>query len=355
MDILANRIKKYNNLSKKLYELSNAQLFVFLEKAENLHTGIGGKSVLLELDDSKIFVKQIPLTDIESITENIESTANLFALPFQYHIGVGSTGFGVWRELFVHNMATQWVISKECPNFPIMYHWRILPTSQAKPMNAEQLESLERDVQYWDNDPAVRKRLEAIYNASAHVYLFLEYVPQTLFKWLENKLAVGGDTAATAITFVDNQLRETNKFINDHGLLHFDAHFENILADEDNLYFSDFGLSLCSKFEMSKDEITLFDQYKSYDQCSSITNFLHCIISCLYGKDAWELKLSDYINGNLKNLEPAIEHIVKRYAEIGLTMDEFFQKMQKISKSTPYPAKQLEKLLDSLEPKNNVI
>lgn len=148
MGILATRIENYSRLSKKLDELSDAQLFDLLEKAENLHTGIGGKSVLLELDDSKIFVKKIPLTDLERQSDNIQTTADLFALPFQYHIGVGSTGFGVWRELFVHNMTTDWVISEQCQNFPLMYHWRILPTSKTNPMNAEQLENLERDIRY---------------------------------------------------------------------------------------------------------------------------------------------------------------------------------------------------------------
>ena len=36
---------------------------------------------------------------------------------------------------------------------------------------------------------------------------------------------------------------------------------------------------------------------------------------------------------------------IKQYAPIALAMDEFFQKLQNESKSTPYPATQLEKLL----------
>ena len=78
---------------------------------EHLHSGIGGKSVLLDIDDIKIFVKKIPLTDLEKQPENIKSTANLFELPFSYHIGLGSAGFSAWRELFVHIMTTDWVIS----------------------------------------------------------------------------------------------------------------------------------------------------------------------------------------------------------------------------------------------------
>src|SRR5579871_5334407 len=34
------------------------KLFDLLEKAENIHTGIGGKSILLVLDNTKIFVKK---------------------------------------------------------------------------------------------------------------------------------------------------------------------------------------------------------------------------------------------------------------------------------------------------------
>lgn len=42
--------------------------------------------------------------------------------------------------------------------------------------------------------------------------------------------------------------------MNTRGLLHFDAHFENILTDGQRLFFADYGLAISSRFELSRDE-----------------------------------------------------------------------------------------------------
>ncbi|MBL8676828.1 MAG: hypothetical protein JNJ47_05335, partial [Alphaproteobacteria bacterium] len=130
--IIANRIMTYRTIASKLESLSNQELSELLEKAEPVYSGMGGTSVLLKIDRVSIFAKKIPLTDIEMLPENIMSTANLFNLPLYYQYGIGSAGFGAWRELSAHIMSTGWVLRDECPNFPLMYHWRILPDSMSK-------------------------------------------------------------------------------------------------------------------------------------------------------------------------------------------------------------------------------
>ncbi|MFF8401556.1 hypothetical protein ACF06P_07965 [Streptomyces sp. NPDC015684] len=45
------------------------------------------------------------------------------------------------------------------------------------------------------------------------------------------------------------------------GLLHFDAHFENILTDGRRLFFADYGLAISSRFELDKDEADFFDRH----------------------------------------------------------------------------------------------
>ncbi len=93
-----------------------------------------------------IFVKQIPLTDLEKQPENFRSTANIFKLPLSYQYGIGSAGFGAWRELATHIMTTK----------------------------------------------------------------FLEYIPQNLQDWLSTQITKDDDIAASAITFVDENLKATN-------------------------------------------------------------------------------------------------------------------------------------------------
>ena len=345
---LPDRIKTYCHMSTQLACLSNEQLAGLLRKAEQVHQGRGGHGVLLTLNGTKVFVKKVPLTDLEQQPENIMSTTNLFDLPLYYQYGVGSAGFGVWRELAAHVMTTNWVISDECPNFPLMYHWRVLPAIRPEQNHAERLDVLERDVQYWDNSPAVRQRLEAIDHSSSQVLLFLEYVPQTLYQWLGAQLNVGEKEAELAIKFAEDNLRITNDFINARGLLHFDAHFENILTDGRVLYFSDFGLALSSSFELSDAEIQFMKDHHNYDPCSTLVNLLHCIVTNLYKSDNWIAKLQECLNGEQGEIPKAVLHTLKRYAPIAITMDDFYRNLRKVSKSTPYPAARLRSLLSKV-------
>jgi len=338
------RIKLHGQISTSLACLSNKKLKQILADSKPMHEGIGGKSALIFIDDTPVFVKKVPLTDLEQLDQNFMSTANLFNLPLGYQYGIGSAGFGAWRELATHIMTTNWVITGECANFPIMYHWRILP-SHPGDININYWGDIEKYCQYWENSTAIRKRVEDLNKASAHIALFLEYVPQNLHSFLSAQIAKGDDNAEKAVVFVDEQLRVTNTHINTHGLMHFDAHFENILTDGKHLYLSDFGLALSSKFDLTPAETEFLKQHQSYDQACAAVNLLHCIITSLFGKKHWEIRLREYLAGELSNVPPAMNTIINRYAPIALLMDEFFQKLQKESKSTPYPATQLEKLL----------
>lgn len=71
-----------------------------------------------------MFVKRIPLTDVEH--RRWFSTRNHFRMPTFYNYGVGSAGFGAWRELVAHIKTTNWVLEGACPNFPLLLHWRLL-------------------------------------------------------------------------------------------------------------------------------------------------------------------------------------------------------------------------------------
>jgi hypothetical protein len=341
------RIKLYSQISTSLIALSDEKLKQILADSKPMHEGIGGKSALISIDDTSMFVKKVPLTYFEQLPQNFMSTANIFDLPLSYQYGVGSAGFGAWRELTTHIMTTNWVLSGECANFPIIYHWRILPSSLGD-ININYWGDIEKYCQYWENSSTIRKRVEDLNNASAHIALFLEYVPQNLHDWLNAQIAKGGDNAETAVVFVEEQLKATNKHMNTRGLMHFDAHFENILTDGKQLYFSDFGLALSSKFDLTPEEIAFFKQHESYDKACVAVNLLHCIITSHFGKEHWEIRLREYLAGDLGKVPPSINTIINRYAPMALLMDEFFQKLQKESKSTPYPATQVEKLLRTI-------
>ena len=163
--------------------------------------------------------------------------------------------------------------------------------------------------------------------------------------WLSAQISKSDSSAEVAVTFVEEHLKTTNAFINTHGLVHFDAHFKNILTDGGRLYLSDFGLALSSKFELTQAETEFLKQHKLYDQACAAVNLLHGIITALFGKEQWENRLREYLAGELGNVPPGVASIIKKYAPTAVVMDNFFQKLQKESKSTSYPAAELEKLL----------
>ena len=338
------RIKLYSQIATNLSALSNEKLKQILADGKPMHEGIGGKSALISINDTPVFVKKVPLTDLEQLPQHFMSTANIFDLPLSYQYGIGSAGFGAWRELATHIITTNWTITGECINFPMMYHWRILPSGPGD-LNTDYWGDIEEHCLYWGNSNAIRKRVTDLNKAPGHIALFLEYVPQNLHEWLSAQIANGDDSAETAVAFVDEHLKATNKYMSAHGLMHFDAHFKNILTDGKRLYLSDFGLALSSKFDLTPAEIEFLKQHQSYDQACAAVNLLHCIITSLFGKEHWEIRLREYLAGELGNVTPAMNTIINRYAPIALLMDEFFQKLQKESKSTPYPAAQLGKLM----------
>jgi hypothetical protein len=243
------RSELHLQLSSHLAGYSDSALSALLQKATPMHEGVGGSSSLFEIDGQKVFAKKIPLTDLERSSENFLSTANLFHLPMFYQYRLGSAGFGAWRELAAHKLTTEWALSGKCSNFPLLFHWRVVECDKPHTMTAREVEDLNIAVEYWDDSQAVRQRLEALHGASAHLVLFLQYIPQTLHDWLSVELNKDRASADSAVTLVESQFASVSSFSRDNGFVHFDPHFKNILCDG-NLYYGDFGLALSSQFDL---------------------------------------------------------------------------------------------------------
>jgi hypothetical protein len=272
------RLTAHSAVSASLALRSDGALGELVDTAMPIGSGIGGKSALLEVAGTPVFVKRVPLTDLERQPEHVRSTANLFDLPVfcQYGIGaIGGPGFGAWRELAVHTMTTNWVLAAEHEGFPLMYHWRVLPGSMPLP---EELADTERAVAYWGGGPQVSRRIEALKQSSASVALFLEYIPQNLHQWLGAQVEAGDQTANRACAMAERELAAGTSFMNSRGLLHFDAHFENILTDGRRLYFADYGLAISSQFELSQDEAGFFDRHQAYDRCYTATYLVNWLV-----------------------------------------------------------------------------
>ncbi|MFG1811651.1 protein kinase family protein [Streptomyces sp. NPDC049040] len=345
------RLAAHGDVSTSLALRSDRRLGELLDAAAPLGSGIGGRSALLEVEGRPVFVKRVPLTEPELSPENLRSTANLFGLPTYCQYGVGGVGFGAWRELAVHTMTTGWVLGGHYPGFPLMYHWRVLPDTAVLP---DELADVDRVVAYWGGSPEVRRRVEALRRAPASLVLFLEYIPRTLHEWLPERLRAGEEAADLACALVDGELEAGTSFMNARGLLHFDAHFRNILTDGRRLYFTDFGLAISSRFDLSPSEADFFALHATYDRAYTVGWLVNWLLTDLHGAGKKERVAVVHACARGEDPPPgprAVRALLSRHAPLAAVMTDFYLGIQDDSRQTPYPAQALREALDAHGPR----
>jgi hypothetical protein len=317
----------YDRLSAHLAALSDDAVAELIESGRPVRTSRHGAGAVLEVEGVPVFVKQVALTDLERAPGNIRSTANLFDLPLYYQYGVGSTGFGAWRELDVSLKVTDWVRSSACPHFPLLHHWRVLPKPAPGPPTPEQLARLDQVVEYWGGASSIRARRERLRDASAKLVLCLEYFPETLTSWLQGLAAAGGEGLDASFAMVETQLSAIAAFVNAHGMLHFDLHGLNVLTDGEQLFAADFGLAICADFELSRAEREFFDRHQAYDR-----GFVSlCLVAQFDAVGA--------------TASPATAAMIDAHRPAADIMRGFLEGLRDGSKTTPCPMAELERAL----------
>lgn len=340
------RLAAHGEVSTALALFSDRALRELVDTAAPLGSGIGGRSALLEVDGTPVFVKLVPLTDLERRPENTRSTANLFGLPDCGQYGIaGGPGFGAWRELAVHTMTTNWVLAGEYEGFPLMYHWRVLP-DPGQPL-PEELADVDAAVAYWGGRPEVRRRIEALRDSSASIALFLEYIPRNLHEWLDVAVNAGDEASDRACAMVERELEAGISFMNERGLLHFDAHFKNILTDGRRLFFADYGLSISSRFELSRDEADFFTEHRAYDRYYTVTHLVIWLVTALYGYlgDERAAFLRACARGKRPTgIAPEAAAIIMRHAPVAAVLTDFYRRLRLESRDTPYPMEEIRRV-----------
>lgn len=341
------RHNRFEIVARSLSKLSDLQLIDLVGEAPVLGSGIGGTRSLLQVDDIPVFVKRVPLTELERLPGNMMSTSNLFDLPMACHYGVGSPSFGAWRELAANVMTTGWVLEGRSARFPLMYHSRVLDSPAFVGPLPDQLGDIEGLIEHWHGSSAVRRRVEAIAASSASVTLFLEYLPQVLPDWLERSAHDDSQAANGVLAAVEHSLRSGVAFMNASGLFHFDAHFRNILADDQGLYFADFGLATSPSFNLSESESKFLAANRSHDTCHTITRLVDWIVSAFTDVPDWEARdeliqscaIGDDI---LAHLPTSAAATIKRYAPIAVVINGFYRQLHLHDRATPYPTAEAE-------------
>ncbi|GAV41156.1 hypothetical protein Saa2_04059 [Streptomyces acidiscabies] len=322
------RTAAHSAVSAALARLDDAELTALLDTADPHGTGVGGTTARVRVAGHPVFVKRMPLTD----TDQRRTTANVFGLPPACHYGIGavpSPGFGAWRELAVYETTTRWAVSGRFPGFPLLHHARVLPTTA--PTDAPDAEEA---VAYWG--PAVRARIEALRTAPASLTLFLEHVPSTLHDWL--RAHVHGPDADAACALVGRQLTTLTAFLRTTGLIHFDAHFRNILTDGRRLYLTDHGLALSPEFTLTPAERAFHAAHLSYDDAYTRAYLARWLVTEFHGRADRLARLRAYAKGaRPEGMPDGAAELVRRHAAVGAVMDAFESRLGQDA-TTAFPA-----------------
>ncbi|HNB51155.1 MAG TPA: hypothetical protein PK530_04400 [Anaerolineales bacterium] len=356
---LKTRQSTYHTLSTALAYLTPDQLRTHLQDAASAHGW--GVNHTITLGKNKVFVKTIPVTDLE--LAHPFATKNLYDLPTYYNYGVGSAGLGVWRELVAHIKTTNWVLSGACENFPLMYHYRIVP--RMGDYSAVDPEQHERYVTYWNGNANIGQYMLDRWNAKHELVLFLEHFPHVLNTWMGKHL----DQLDSFLA----ELRKTVTFLRKNGLIHFDAHVGNTVTDGKRPYLTDFGLVLDKQFDLSENERAFFKKNTYYDeaeilaglgwllrrQFEALPDAQKAIILQKYGLETdtpWSQRYAVFLEnveqmsevGDMNLARPLVAAVV-RYREIIRLLLQFLTAMQNPQKDAKFPNAKIKRLLKEAE------
>jgi hypothetical protein len=274
---------------------------------------------VIQVGDAAVFVKRVPLTDLE--LAHVGATRNLFELPMECHFGVGSPGFGAWRELVANQRVSAEVLAGRAEGFPILHHHRVLAGAvPGKP--PDELADVERMVAFWGGSAAVRARLEALAASTATLVLCFERVPHRL---------VDRMTLADA-TWVERSLLDGVGHMARVGVSHFDAHEGNWLGDGERVFFCDFGLAGSDHFDNDADERAFLERHRDHDRRHVLARLTSWLVTAALAPRDWKERnalIERVADGQDIGLTGAAADVVTRHAKTAVATNELYRRLQK--------------------------
>lgn len=349
------RLNRYERLSAALAAMSDGALRAKLDAAPS--TQGWGRSQVIKVGRDRVFVKRVPLTDKELL--HPYSTRNHFRLPLFYNYGVGSAGFGAYRELRTHQRATEWVLGGESENFPLMFHHRIIMCGSQRAGK----HAVDAHVRYWNGSKRIGAFMQARGNASHELLVFIEHFPLTVARWASKSEA--------RAHWVDDEMSSAVRHLRRKRVIHFDGHSQNIVTDGVRAYLTDFGLALDRSFELTDSEVAFYKRHTGYDRAynaATLGYFATVRLCQLRGRRARELAqrygiesrvdaasllatlvhLDDIIADGLLRESP--EHLTRLHAlrPVALLMHRFFADIRRSAKKdTTFDNARVRRLLRS--------
>lgn len=344
MTLLDDRMRRWSEQSGALAVMDDEQLGCLVDRSRI--DGWGHSSTATLPDASPVFVKRVPLTELEY--ERSHSTRNHFRLPAVYQYGVGSAGYGAWRELATHVKTTGWVVDGSCAGFPMLVHYRVMRRRHRgrglrKDTAPSWVDSPEY-VTYWNGSKRIASFIEARRTTPFELWLVLEHVPHTMVDWI-------GLHQTDAAGVVD-ELVATIRFLHGQGMFHFDAHYGNVITDGSKPLLTDFGLANDRTFDLSAEEHAFLDRHRHYDFGEAIHSLGNALFGLLLqtpeearadllrrfrpGGAASHHEAIDVLVSNVEALEsdgllgvsPEFAGLMARYRSVILFMSAFFSAMR---------------------------
>jgi|HubBroStandDraft_4_1064222.scaffolds.fasta_scaffold117775_2 hypothetical protein len=287
--------------------------------AGTLPTGLGVSSTTT-IGVEKVFVKRLPLTDVEAA--HPYSTRNHFELPTFYSYGVGSAGFGAWREL----AALQAV--SDVSGLPVHLHHRVMPRS-SPPQSLGWSE--EAYVRYWGGSPSVGRYLQARNSATQELWIvLLEHAGSRADLWLAENPEDVND--------VLDQVFDSITEMRARHMVHFDAHWGNVICDGAHCRLVDFGLAMSADMELTNVEQIFLNRHLHYDY-GVMLGYLGLMLAVTLGEEPSSRMLRHHLV-ELGALEgrcpPALLCAIDRYRHPILYMVEFFERIRQPDKHSTY-------------------
>ena len=351
------RRRAHTAVGDALGDLDDRSLRKLVERSQPAWRPWGGSHSIV-VEGHPVFVKRVPVTDLE--LGEYGTTRNIFELPLFYCYGVGSAGFGAFRELAIHQKTTQMVLSGSAEGFPVLHHHRVLTKSEAVPPFPMDLDGY---VGYWNDNQAVRRFIEARQAAGHELWLFAERLPHVVDDWYPSNQDRSNEIVE-ALCDVAVSLLE-------HGIVHFDAHFGNALTDGHTFYLADFGLAIDADFDLDVEERRFLDRHRHYDQglilyCLgySLVPMYHVLDPAARDRARKIVSLprdasdSELLVGIIENasaltdagvfaLDADLVNALGRYRDVIIYMAEFLKEMRKPAKAARYDDNTLTDLLEA--------
>lgn len=199
-------------------------------------------------------------------------------------------------------------------------------------------------------------RLRALADATASVVVFLEHLPWNLSAWLGLQLAAGPAAMASACDMVERGLTVDIPRMNALGLLHGDAHFDNILTDGHRLYIADLGLALSERFALAADELGYLHHNASLDRADVLARWVNWLVKAFAPpasglQERMALVRAAAQGPALHPWTPAlpthVATIIHRHAPVAALVNDFYFKLHGECRSTPYPRDAIEAALSA--------